>query len=123
MTQPDLERVRGNIAFLRSAAGYFRKRPTNGEDMAHWANTFDAQCCHAAADTIEALIKEREALKEALTPSGGTKAAYIGEVKERICVFDEDGEEVMADHTISWDATKAIMKMIAARAALNGEPQ
>lgn len=66
MTQPDLERVRGNIAFLRSAADYFGKRPTNGEDMAHWANTFDAQNCHAAADTIEALIKERDEARAAI---------------------------------------------------------
>jgi hypothetical protein len=58
-------------------------------------------------------------LLEALTPSADTKAAYIGEVKDRICVLDEDGDEIWDDHVISWDATKAIMKMILDRAISN----
>jgi hypothetical protein len=56
-------------------------------------------------------------MREALTPSADTKAAYIGEIKERVMQFDEDGEERWVDHTISWDATKATMKMIAEHAA------
>jgi hypothetical protein len=57
-------------------------------------------------------------LREALTPSGDTKAAYIGEIKERIMQVDEFGDERWINHTISWDATKATMKMITDRAAL-----
>jgi hypothetical protein len=87
---------------------------------------FEGQEYEAARDNVGTLIErtnaaetERDRLKEALEPSGETKVAYIGEVKDRICTRDEDGEEVWHDHVISWDATKAIMKMIAARAALH----
>ena len=48
---------------------------------------------------------------EALTPSGDTKAAYIAEV-ETDC---PDGRP----HTVSWTATKDIMKMIKERAELS----
>lgn len=52
-----------NVQFLRDAARYFAQRPTNGEDKAHWANTFNAEGCHKAADYIEALAAENERLR------------------------------------------------------------
>lgn len=91
---------------------------------------FDACSAPSLADAILALISstvtvpqdaEGERLRKALTPSADTKAAYIGEIKDRIILRDEDGEEYSHDHTISWDATKAIMKIIADRAALTPE--
>lgn len=62
------------------------------------------------ADTLRALLAERDALREALTPSGATKAAYISEI-ETDCPQGRS-------HTVSWTATKDIMAMILARAAL-----
>lgn len=71
--------------------------------------------------------EQREAgLREALTPSADTKAAYIGEIKFPVCVgTDDDGDEIWSDVTVPWDVTKAIMAMILARAALTkcGEAQ
>ena len=42
------------IAFLTEAARYFRKRPTGGEDMAHWANVYNAEMCERIAASISA---------------------------------------------------------------------
>lgn len=59
-----------SVAFLNEAASYFEKRPTNGEDMAHWANVFNAKNCIIAAGFIEAdatrLAMAIEALEKAL---------------------------------------------------------
>lgn len=59
------------------------------------------------------------AYEEALDPNA-TKADYIGEVKDKfqLTLDGEDGEpeENSFDHTISWTATKEIMKMIKDRA-------
>lgn len=54
---------------------------------------------------------EVERLREALTPSGETKAAYIGEFSFEI---GDDGEAA----TVPWSAVKDIMRAILARAAL-----
>ena len=59
------------------------------------------------------------ALKEALTPSEGTKASYIGEFKHPVKAFDEDGEEVTFPATVPWTTIKEIMAAILARAALS----
>jgi len=40
------------IAWLREAARYFRNRPTNGEDRAHWANVYNAQNADNLADRL-----------------------------------------------------------------------
>jgi tryptophan 2,3-dioxygenase len=48
-----------------------------------------------------------EALRNALTPSGDTKAAYMGEIK------DPETKRM-----VSWTAIKMVMAMIAKRAAL-----
>lgn len=41
------------VEFLREAAGYFERRPTNGEDMAFWSNVQNAENCRKIADMIE----------------------------------------------------------------------
>lgn len=70
---------------------------------------------------VLSLIEEVKRLREALTPSGDTKAAYSGEFKMPVTqtVFDEDGEldEVTSALTIEWTAIKEIMAAISARAA------
>jgi hypothetical protein len=50
---------------------------------------------------------ELDRLREALTPSGDTKAAYMGEIK------DPETKRM-----VSWTAIKMVMAMIAKRAAL-----
>jgi hypothetical protein len=41
--------------FLHNAAKYFENRPTDGEDTAYWANTYNAEKCRKIADEIEKL--------------------------------------------------------------------
>lgn len=43
------------IAFLQEAAAYFERRPTGGEDSAHWSNVMNAENCRSAAALIEHL--------------------------------------------------------------------
>lgn len=76
-----------------------------------------------ADDALASITRERDAMREALTPSADTKAAYIGEIKFSVCQgMDDDGCEIWGDVTIPWDATKATMAMIAKYAALvNGD--
>lgn len=39
--------------FLREAAAFFERRPTGGEDSAHWSNWSNAKNCLEVADLIE----------------------------------------------------------------------
>lgn len=45
----------GDATFLHAAARYFERRPTGGEDMAHWANVYNAENCRRIAAWIESL--------------------------------------------------------------------
>jgi hypothetical protein len=40
------------VGFLMIAANYFERRPTNGEDMAHWSNITNAENCRRTAALI-----------------------------------------------------------------------
>lgn len=40
------------IAFLEDAAKFFERRPTDGEDMTHWANRYNAENCRRIALAI-----------------------------------------------------------------------
>lgn len=53
---------------------------------------------------------------EALTPSGATKAAYIGQFNFTVCRPDEDGEEIYEKVLVPWTTIKEIMTAIHARA-------
>lgn len=76
----------------------------------------------ASAAAIERLVAENRALTEALTPSGDTKAAYIGEFRFDVEVWDPDGGEdgegevIMESKTVPWTTVKEIMAAISARA-------
>lgn len=50
-----------DVTFLIAAAGYFEKRPTNGEDRAHWANVYNAANCRRIARRIEVLSNAGQA--------------------------------------------------------------
>jgi hypothetical protein len=72
----------------------------------------------ARAERAEA---DEKALREALTPSEGTKAAYIGEFEFPVKAYDEDGEEVTFPASVPWTTIKEIMAAILARALLAHE--
>lgn len=67
-----------------------------------------------------------EALTEALTPSGDTKAAYHGNFKFQVTQWreigdvgcEEEWEEYLADFAVPWTTVKEIMAAIKARSAL-----
>lgn len=64
---------------------------------------------------------ENAKLREALTPSAETKAAYMSEVVlETISDDDEDGLPVAVTRYVPWTAIKDTMKLIRAR-ALKGD--
>ena len=50
--------------FLHNAAKYFENRPTDGEDTAHWANTYNAEKCRKIAAEIEKLRAALRAIAE-----------------------------------------------------------
>jgi hypothetical protein len=73
----------------------------------------------ALRDAYTNMRGERERLREALTPSAETKAAYIGEFKMRLHRRDECGDEYHEDVTLSWTVIKEIMTAISNRAVLS----
>jgi hypothetical protein len=76
----------------------------------------------SAAAAIERLVAENRALREAMTPSADTKAAYIGEFSFNVEVWDPDGgedgegEAVLESKTVPWTTVKEIMAAISAHA-------
>lgn len=79
-------------------------------------------CCQAweAYDAIRATQAENERLREALEPSGETKAEYIGDFSVRFPMFDDNGEEYTHSINVPWTTIKEIMCAIRQRAALAG---
>lgn len=66
---------------------------------------------------LEAWAKQQvAAFEEALTPSGATKAAYIGEFHFNFRWTDEEGDEQSDKVDVPWTAVKEIMAAIARRA-------
>ena len=57
--------------FLHNAAKYFENRPTDGEDRAYWANTYNAEKCRKIADEIEKLRAALRGLLEWAGPIAG----------------------------------------------------
>jgi len=69
-------------------------------------------------DAVERLAREKDALVEALTPSAGTKAAYMGEFVIRLVEADSYGRELPARQVVvGWTTIKEIMGAIRERAA------
>lgn len=60
------------------------------------------------------------AAREALTPSGDTKAAYMGEFYITVDSMNEEGEDESQHVSVPWTTIKEIMASISARAALAG---
>lgn len=84
--------------------------------VAAW-NTRPAEATLTArADAAEARLAKAV---EALTPSGETKAAYIGEFSFTVDFTNEDGEDDYMRVDVPWTTIKEIMAAIRARAALS----
>jgi len=66
----------------------------------------------------EALKAENERLREALTPSGETKCAFMSEFSWTREITDENGDEATEELTVPWVTIKEIMAAIYNRAAL-----
>lgn len=105
---------------------------TNADHIVLWLehNAFDSTIGWLACRIIEAheqemaLVRlERDRLLAALDPNE-TKAAYMGEVKDDVVMFEYDGygeyQEVSRKHTISWTAIKDIMTLIRKQAEVEG---
>jgi len=59
------------VEFLRKAARYFRKRPTGGEDRAHWANVYNAESCERIAGKLEKILGDFLSGQNATQPIDG----------------------------------------------------
>lgn len=71
----------------------------------------------SALSEAAALREEIERLREALTPSADTKAAYMGEFSFREEMFDAETEAYLdVRRVVPWITIKEIMKAIADRA-------
>lgn len=71
------------------------------------------------ANSCSLLAAENKRLREALTPSGATKNAYMGEFYFKIDDLDEDGNERRREVMVPWTTIKEIMNAIENRALEN----
>jgi hypothetical protein len=121
-TRKLVERLTGLLAsgdvqngIARAPMGYANRRELNA------LAKLQTEAVNALPDllaTITRLTEERDALREAVTPSAETKAAYHGEFQFNIEYADEDGNSYWSPHLVPWDQVKEIMASIAARATL-----
>lgn len=74
--------------------------------------TNDSELLLQAADTLELMRDTHKQWVDALTPSGETKAAYIGEFRIDLPDFDENGEEYTRPINVPWTIIKDIMTEI-----------
>jgi len=68
------------------------------------------------SETYEKLQEQNDRYNEALTPSGDTKRAYMGEFSFEIETVDEDGNSCDQKVFVPWTTIKDIMKAINERA-------
>ena len=87
------------------------------EAHAYATKSWSDQCYHEMNKTQAAEAKLAKAV-EALTPSGDTKAEYMGEFCFSQTMIGEDGDEVTVKTYVPWTTIKEIMAAILARATL-----
>lgn len=83
-------------------------------------DTGDVKPIAALLADRDRLAAENERLREALTPSAATQAAYMGEFWFLFPVTVSEGVEHKFTPNVPWTTIKEIMAAIRARAALNG---
>lgn len=66
----------------------------------------------ALVSQLNTITDQRDRLIAALTPSGDTKAAYMGEVRDEYSYTDEEGYDHTAYRPVSWTAIKDVMALI-----------
>lgn len=121
------------LAPLSSLEAVERERDALEIKFTHWHQVaikagvemaIDGELIYAETIARETAEASLAAAREALTPSGDTKAAYMGEFYFNFTIMemDEDDEpyECQRAVTIPWDTIKEIMAAISARAALAG---
>jgi hypothetical protein len=74
------------------------------------------------ASALASLAADNEKLREALTPSGDTKAAYHGEFVFTMEDVDEDGQPTPRKVYVPWTTVKEIMTAIRDRALKGQKP-
>lgn len=94
MTDIRKETLKVLVAFQKEAANYFRKRPTGGEDKAHWANVYNAENCDKTANVIEVLARQVDRLQGKVRSFAHNQEALA---KER----DENLDAVREWHNIA----------------------
>lgn len=129
----DRDKLREAAEECRATAKRLRDCPNCDCSMAYEATLWDQRANRfedaalASKTAIDPVTVERDKLFEALTPSGDTKAAYLGEFKFNVEIenvdFEEDEDE--SDHNprtlmmpvyVPWTTIKDIMKTIRIRA-------
>ena len=81
LTDEQLAAIEKRPDFLQEAARYFRKRPTGGEDRAHWANVYNAENCEKMAVEFRALLDEVTALRHDITRHMEIANEHLAEVE------------------------------------------
>lgn len=105
------------IAFLENACRNWSRVPRlSKDDIADVAMALSSFRLQSTA----AVEEEIKRLREALTPSGSTKAAYHGEFAFNLHRIDDCGDEYVEKVYVPWDTVKQVMKAILARTALEG---
>lgn len=98
-------------AFLREAARYFGKRETNGEDMAFWANAYNADNCIKIIGLIDYLYLavEKASLNPGPVVTRNPDNGLIEEIKAALGT-DENGANLVA---VARDAHRAELELAA----------
>lgn len=85
-------------------------------DWPDWEDRRIPKPLYLAEENPETVADRMDALREALTPSCDTKAAYMGEFYFSLPDFDERGNEIEYRINVPWTTIKDIMAAIRTRA-------
>lgn len=110
-------------AFLAEAAVYFRKRPTDGEDAAYWANEYNAEACERISAYLESLRAERDQWKAQMTRYADIGDAYLqrAETAEATITKLRTAAQAVVDAGPYYSMAKALAEIDLAR-ALKSQP-
>lgn len=120
MPSDPIEREAAIAALEEQQRTFLSPEYATGQPLSSMMERFACDRCIEALRTLPAAGGD-ERLREALTPSGDTKAAYMGEFAFNIpdSHFDEESEEFVECSRkvyVPWDTIKEIMAAIRALA-------